>query len=43
MEKQEWQVPELTEIDVAEQTEFDPFSGGDGGGGSLGVDPGGGS
>ena len=41
MEKQEWQIPELTEIDIADETQADPFSGSDLG--TLGLDPGGGS
>ena len=38
MEKQEWQIPELTEIDIADETQADPVSGDDGVAG-LGVDP----
>ena len=29
MEKQEWQVPEISEIDIAEETQLDPNAGTD--------------
>ena len=29
MENQEWQVPEVTEIDIAEETQLDPAAGTD--------------
>jgi hypothetical protein len=41
MEKKNWIEPEVTDIDIADGTEFDPVSGADAGA-NLGLDPNGG-